>query len=458
MIDTILKSLKSNEVDLSKIDLKQGLILLSIPMILEMVMEGLFAVVDVYFVGKLGNAAVTAIGLTESLLMIIYSLGLGIATATSAFIARRIGEKHAHQAGNVVMQSVILVALTSLVIAIPCWIYAGEILTLMGATQDVLAVGLPYFRVLFAGNLVILLLFLFNGIFRSSSNPAYAMRVLWISNGLNIILDPILIFGLGPIPAFGLEGAAWATCIGRTIGVLIQVYYLMKRQKVIPVASIRYQHDPKMFRLLVYKSAGAAGQYLIETISWVFLIRVVSVFGKSAVAAYTIVFRVIVFSILPIWGIAMAAATMVGQYLGMEKVAYARKSVFLASVVNFLYLAAISVLYFILANEIMSIFTQDPDVVALGSRGIKVLCVGYVSFGIAMVLQQAYNGAGDTITPTWLSAICFILVQIPLAYTLSVVLEMGPMGAYWSITISHSLMALLFIILFRRGTWAKAKI
>ncbi len=458
MIETIRTALKGNEVDLTEITIRRGLILLSIPMILEMLMEGLFAVADVYFVSKLGNAAVTAIGLTESLIMIIYSVALGIATAASAFIARRVGEGNHHKAGNVIMQSVLLTAVLSVIIALPCFFYAEDILRLMGAGPDVLEIGVGYFQTLFATNIVILLLFLYNGIFRSSGNPAYAMRVLWIANGLNIILDPILIFGLGPIPAFGLEGAAWATVIGRSIGVMIQLYYLYKKQKVIPTASIHYKKNPELMRNLILKSAGAAGQYLIETISWVFLIRVVSIFGKQAVAAYTIVFRIIVFSILPVWGIAMATATMVGQYLGMRRISSAKQSVVLASIMNFLYLLVISIIYFFLAKKLMGIFTEDFEVIKGGARGIKILCVGYLAFGIAMVMQQAFNGAGDTYTPTWLSAISYIVFQIPLAYLLAVSWNMGGDGVYWSITISHGIQALLFIWLFRKEVWLKAKI
>ena len=458
MLEMIRTALKSEEVNLRDIPIRRGLILLSIPMILEMVMEGLFAVVDVYFVGKLGNAAVTAIGLTESLIMIVYSVALGVATATSAFVARRVGEGNHARAGNVIMQAVLLTAIVSVLIAIPCWIWASEILSLMGASQDVLDVGLPYFRILFGSNIIILLLFVFNGVFRSAGNPSYAMRVLWIANGLNIVLDPLLIFGLGPIPAFGLEGAAWATVIGRSIGVLIQLHYLFKRQRVIPPKSIVYLSDPPLMKKLIIKSTGAAGQYLIETISWVFLIRVVSIFGKQAVAAYTIVFRIIVFSILPIWGIAMATATMVGQYLGMDRIPSARKSVLLASLYNFIYLLIMSIVYFLLATHLMEFFTRDDTVVDIGASGIKILCVGYLAFGVGMVMQQAFNGAGDTITPTWLSAICYLALQIPLAYYMAVYLKMEAKGVYWSITISHAVLALLFVWLFKRDVWVKAKI
>lgn len=458
MLDTIKQALRGNEIDLSEMTIKRGLVLLSIPMILEMMMEGLFAIVDVYFVAKLGNAAVTAIGLTESLIMMIYSLGLGIATAASAFIARRVGEGNHARAGNVIMQSVLLSVFVSLLIALPCFVFADDILRLMGGGPDVLEVGVGYFRILFGSNIIILFLFLFNGIFRSSGNPAYAMRVLWIANGLNIILDPLLIFGLGPIPGFGLEGAAWATVIGRSIGVTIQLYYLFKKQKVIPTHSIVYKNDPPLLKKLVIKSAGAAGQYLIETVSWVFLVRVVAIFGKPAVAAYTIVFRVIVFSILPVWGIAMATATMVGQYLGMKRILSAKKSVVYASIANFIYLLIISIIYFLLARQLMSIFTTDEIVNVAGARGIKILCVGYLAFGVAMVMQQAFNGAGDTITPTWLSAICYLLIQIPLAYVLAVPLKLDADGAYWSITISHIIQALIFIWLFRKEIWLRAKI
>lgn len=458
MFKTIRKALRSNELDLSKIDIKEGLILLSIPMILEMVMEGVFAVVDVYFVGKLGNAAVTAIGLTESLIMIVYSVAMGVATAASAFIARRIGEGNQERAGHIIMHAVILAAIISAMLAIPCIIYSTDILKIMGATPDVLDIGNGYFRILFASNLIIILLFLFNGVFRSSSNPAYAMRVLWIANGINIVLDPILIFGLGPIPAFGLEGAAWATVIGRSVGVIIQLYALFYKQEVIPVASIKFSWQPDLMKKLMIKSAGATGQYLIETLSWVFLMRIAAMFGKPAVAAYTIVFRIVVFFILPIWGIAMATATMVGQYLGMKRVDSARKSIILASKYNFVYMLVMSILYFLLADHLMHIFTQDPTVILIGSQGIKILSIGYLAFGIGMVMQQAFNGAGDTMTPTWLSAICYIGIQVPLAYYLAVNLSMGINGVYWSITISHAFLALLFIWLFKRNTWVKATI
>jgi putative MATE family efflux protein len=458
LIKTFVEALTTPNVDLQNETIKRGLLLLSVPMILEMIMEALFAIVDVYFVGKIGDAAISVVGLTESIIMIVYSVGVGFSTAAAAFVARRIGEGDNERAGSIIAQAVLLILITGITMGGLGFIFAEDILRLMGADESVVEIGVPYARLLLSTNVIILFLFLFNGIFRGIGNPQSSMKVLWLANGLNIVLDPILIFGLGPIPAFGLTGAALATVIGRSVGIIYQLYLLFWKQTLIPSSSIRFSWNPSVLWLLMKKSAGVTGQYLIESASWIFLIRIIAIFGKQSIAAYTIVFRVIVFSILPTWGIAMATATMVGQYLGMDRPKHAKKASWYAAFANTFYLIFISIIFFILAPIVVGLFSESTEVVEEASKGLKILCAGYIPFGIAMVMSQAFNGAGDTWTPTWINVIGYWGLQIPLGYIMAVGLGMNADGVYWAIAISHGIIAILFVYLFNRGSWIHAKI
>jgi putative MATE family efflux protein len=421
-------------------------------------MESLFAVVDVYFVSKLGNEAVATVGLTESMLMVVYSVGIGISIAATAVVSRRIGEKKPKAASKAAIQAFYLALFASFAIGIIGFAFPKELLTLMNGSERVVETMWIYPKWMVGGNFVILFLFLFNGVFRGAGDAFLAMIVLTLANGINIILDPILIFGLGPIPAMGLEGAALATLIGRGTAVVVQLVFLVKGVGMLKILSEHLRIDLRAIWSIFKISLGSMGQFLIETASWVFLIRLISGFGDAILAAYVISMRVIVFTILPSWGLANASATLVGQNLGAEQPERAEKSAWMAAKFNVFFLAFVSVLFFILADPIIGFFSEDPVVVKEGVRALKIICSGYIFFAIGMVLGQSFNGSGDTRTPTWIALICFWFIQIPLAYLLAKTLDMGPTGIYWAIAIGHSVDAVILAYLFSKGRWKTTKV
>ncbi|GAA5036026.1 MATE family efflux transporter [Marivirga lumbricoides] len=446
-------AIKGTSEDLTNIKISRAIILLAIPMVLEMVMESLFAVVDVFFVSQISTNAVATVGLTESVITIVYSLGIGLSMAATAMVARRIGEKKPKEASFTAVQAIIVTLIISAILSISGFVFAEDVLRLMGGEEDLISEGRWYTKILFASNGSIMLLFLINGIFRGAGNAAIAMRALWISNILNMALDPLFIFGWGIIPEMGVAGAAIATAIGRSTGVLYQLFHLLKGTGVINISFKQLKPDFSIISRLIKIASGGVGQFLIESASWIFLTRIISNFGSEALAGYTIALRIIIFTILPSFGISNAAATLVGQNLGAKLPERAEKSVWLAARYNVVFLFSASVIFYVFANEIVGIFTEVSLVKAEAIKAIKYICFGYIFFAYGMVVSHAFNGAGDTGTPTIINFVCFWLIQIPLSYFLSINLGWETDGVYAAIITAFSLLAIISIIWFKKGKW-----
>ena len=446
-------AIKGTNEDLTTIKISRAIILLSVPMVLEMVMESLFAVVDVFFVAQISTNAVATVGLTESVITIVYSLGIGLSIAATAMVARRIGEKKKKEASHAAVQSIILTLAVSVILSVAGFIYGEDVLRLMGGSEDLINEGKWYTKILFASNGTIMLLFLINGIFRGAGNAAIAMRALWISNILNMLLDPLFIFGWGPVPAMGVMGAAVATAIGRSVGVLYQLYHLLKGTGVISVSFQHITPDFSILKRIVKIASGGAGQFLIESASWIFLVRIISNFGSEVLAGYTIALRIIIFTILPSFGISNAAATLVGQNLGAKLPDRAEKSVWLAARYNVVFLFTVSLIFYIFSNEIVGIFTNVDAVKNEAIKAVRYICFGYIFFAYGMVLSHAFNGAGDTKTPTIINFVSFWIFQIPLAYFMANDLGLGSDGVYIGIISAFTLLAVILIIWFKRGRW-----
>lgn len=444
--------------DLTSGSIRKAIFMLSVPMILEMVLESVFAVVDVFFVGRVSVNAQATVGLTEAVVMIVYSIAVGLSMAVTAMVARRIGEKDENGAGEAAFQGMVIGAVLAVIIGfVGAW-FAEDILRLMGGSEELITEGKGYTRILFAGNITIMFIFLINAIFRGAGDAAIAMRALWLANGINIILDPIFIFGLGPIPAFGVEGAAIATTIGRGSGVVYQLYILSGKTSRVKITRRHIKIVPGTILRLLKVSIGGMGQYLIGSASWMFMARTIALFGPAAVAGYTVAFRLIIFSILPSWGMANAAATLVGQNLGAGKPDRAEKSVWKCGKYNMIFLVVLAILYYIVAPYVVPWFNRDPEVIKYGIAGLRIICAGYVFFAYGMVINQSFNGAGDTRTPTIISFISFWVIQIPLAYMLAHTLDWGPEGVYWAIAIAESILAIISIWQFRKGRWKTVEI
>lgn len=438
--------------------INRALILLAIPMMLEMAMESLFSLVDAFFVGGLGKTAISVVGLTESVLSLIYAVAVGISMAATAIVARRTGEKDQEGASRAAVQALYLAGGFSLLVSLAGLFYSSEILALMGADAEMVRIGHGYTKIALGSNLVIVLLFLINGIFRGAGEASIAMRSLWLANILNIFLCPLLIYGMGPMPAFGLEGAAIATTIGRGAGVVYQLYHLCSGKKLIAIAWRHLQPKWQTIVKLVSLAVGGTLQFLIASASWIFLIRIISLFGEDALAGYTFALRIIVFAILPAWGLANAAATLVGQNLGAAEPERAEKSVWKAAYMNMIFLGIVSVIFIIFAPQLLRIFSQDAGVLAYGVMGLRLVSIGYVFYAFGMVMSQSFNGAGDTRTPTLINLFGFWALQIPLAWLLAVVLKWGPAGVFWAIAIAESVIAVIAMVVFKRGKWKKIKV
>lgn len=451
-------AVKGEEKNFTSGSINKAIFMLSVPMILEMVMESLFAVVDVFFVSRLGENAVATVGLTESVLTSIYAVAIGISMAATAMIARRIGEKKVKEASQAAGQALILSVFISVIISLAGIYFAADILRLMGGSEILIAQGQGYTRLMLGSNITIMLLFLNNAIFRGAGDASIAMRSLWIANIINIFLDPLLIFGWGPVPAFGVTGAAMATAIGRSCGVVYQFSVLFGGRSVIKINRKYIKLRLDMIWQIIKVSFGGMGQFLISSASWVFLTRIISEFGSDALAGYTVAIRVIIFTILPSLGLANAAATLVGQNLGAGHPDRAEKSVWRAAFYNMVFLTSISVILFVFAEGIIQIFSQKETVIVYGKQCLRYICVGYVFAAYGMVISQSFNGAGDTRTPTFINFFCEWVLQIPLAYALAVYLDMGPTGVFIAIAISFSVLAVISILVFRRGTWKLVKI
>ncbi|MEM9990958.1 MAG: MATE family efflux transporter, partial [Bacteroidota bacterium] len=444
--------------EFTKGSINRAIFLLSVPMILEMLMESLFAVVDVFFVAQVGVDAIATVGLTESVITLVYALAMGISMAASAMVARRIGEKNPAAASTAAAQAIIIAVGISILLGITGFLFAADILRWMGGSDELIQAGVNYTRIMFGTNIVIMLLFLLNGIFRGAGDAAIAMRSLWIANGLNIILDPFFIFGWWFFPELGLEGAAVATAIGRGVGVLYQINILLKGSSVVQLLRLHFTIRWATMRRQLQVAAGGAGQHLIASASWIFMMRIIAQFGSEAMAGYTIAIRIIVFTILPSWGMSNAAATLVGQNLGARQPERAATSVWRTAYFNMLFLIAVSVTFFAFAPELIQIFTQQASVIDAGVWSLRIICLGYPFFAYAMVLGQSFNGAGDTRTPTLANLICFWLIQIPLAYFLALHLGYGTWGVYWAIPISDTILASLLIYIFRKGNWKSVEL
>lgn len=451
-------AIRGTEADYTKIDLKRAIFLLAVPMILELVMESTFAIADIYFVGKLGASAVATVGLTETYLFLLYSLAMGLATGVTAIVARRIGESNREEAGKSAVQAIFLGILTSIPFAAAGIFFAKDLLTLMGADEWSIEHGYGYMQWMLGGNVVIVLLFVINAIFRGAGDAAIAMRVLWIANGVNILLDPILIFGWGPIPAFGIEGAAIATTIGRGIGVLIQLWTLFNIGKHIRVSAAQVQWNAKSMLGIIRTSLGGVGQMIVGMTSWIFLMRILADVGSEAVAGATIALRIMMFTMMPAWGFSNAAATLVGQNLGAGSPERAESSVWRIGFINMIFLALVSVVFFVFNESLMDLFTNEGSVIAIGGEWLRILSYSYLVYGWWMVSMQAFNGAGDTRTPTKINLVFFWLIQIPLCWFLAIKQEWAHSGVFWGVFISETSVGLFTLWLFSRGKWKTAQV
>ncbi|MEZ0539004.1 MATE family efflux transporter [Fibrella arboris] len=448
-----LAALRGSETNFTSGSINRAIFLLSVPMILEMVMESLFAIVDVFFVAKIGIEAVATVGLTESVLTLVYSIAIGLSTAATALVSRRIGENNSAGANQAVGQVMVVSLTFAFLLGIPGVLFASDMLHLMGGDQHLINSGVGYTRVIFASAPAIILLHTLSGSLRGAGDASVAMRSLWLANGINIVLCPVFIFGLGPFPEMGVMGSAVATTAGRSIGVLYQLYALTVRNGRVSVNMQAFRPNLNVIGTLLSLAAGSTGQFLIGSASWVFLTRIVSTFGSDVVAGYTIAIRIFIFSILPSWGMANAAATLVGQNLGAGQPDRAETSAWRAALCNLIFLVPVGALLYTGAETVVGYFSQDASVLAIGVESLRVFCLGYVFMAYGMVLTQALNGAGDTRTPMLLNIVCFWLVEIPLAYLLADWLKWGPAGVFWSVALSESLLAVVSVLAFRQGRW-----
>ncbi len=455
---SIREAVRGSHRDFTTGSLNRAILLLAIPMVLEMVLESLFAVVDVFWVGRVGANAVATVGLTESLMLLIFAIGLGRSLSTTAIVARRIGEKDPEDAAVAGVQAIIIGLAISVLLGIPALIFAPDLLHLMGASPEIVATGSGYARIALGGSGVVLLLFLNNAIFRGAGDAAIAMRLLWVSNIINLILDPCLIFGWGPFPKLGVTGAALATFTGRGIGVLYQFYRLMKGTERIRILRRQVRLNLDVILRLLRVSLTCIFQFMIAQSSWIGLVRIVSIFGASALAGYTIAIRIVIFAILPSWGLSNAAATLVGQNLGAKQPERAETSVWRTGFYNMIFLGCVGIGFILFAPQIVHIFTRDPAVVPLAVSALRIVSTGNIGYAYAMVMLQAFNGAGDTVTPTIVNFFGFWVLEIPLAYWLAIHQGMHSNGVYWSIVIAEGSIAVASIILFKRGRWKQRMI
>jgi len=450
---TIREALRGSHHDYTSGPIGRAIILLAVPMVLEMLMESVFAVVDIFWVGHIGPDAVATVGLTESMLTIAYTVAMGLSIGVTAMVARRIGEKNPEAAAEAAVQGIALGVIVAAVIGVAGVLLAPKLLAVMGASPEVIATGQNYTRVMLGGNVVILLLFLINAIFRGAGDAAIAMRVLWLANWINIILGPLLIFGIGPFPKLGVTGAAIATTIGRGTGVLYQLYRLWRRDGRIVIHGHQLQLKPAVMKTMLRLSGTGTFQVFVGMASWIGLTRINASFGTDALAGYQIAIRIIIFALLPSWGLANAAATMVGQALGAGKPERGEEAVWKAALYNLVFLGIAGLAFITFANPISHLFTNDATVAAIAADCLRIISYGYLFYAYGMVLTNSFNGAGDTWTPTWLNLFCFWLWEIPLAYVLARHFEMGPRGVAWAVTIAFSTLALASVVLFRRGRW-----
>jgi putative MATE family efflux protein len=453
LIDAVREALRGSRRDYTEGPISRAILVLAIPMVLEMAMESVFAVVDVFFVGRLGAHAVATVGLTESMLTFVYALAIGLSIGATALVARRTGEHDAAGASHAAAQAIWLALGISVTLGIAGAVLAPRLLELMGAEPDVIARGSMFTRVMLGGNASVMMLFLVNAIFRGAGDAAIAMRTLWLANAINILLGPCLIFGLGPFPQLGVTGAAVATTIGRGTGALVALVRLFRGGRHIRLIRSQLRPEPALMWRLVRLSSSATLQILIGMASWVFLIRILSTFGSNVLAGYTIAVRVVIFALLPSWGMSNAAATMVGQALGARKPERAERAVWLAGWYNMWCLGIVGVLFELFAPAIIGIFTSDPTVAPYGVACLRTVAAGFLFYAWGMVFTQAFNGAGDTWTPTWINLACFWLWEVPLGWVLAMRTRLGPEGVFLSIAVAYVTLAVVSGLAFRRGRW-----
>ena len=452
-LQTLRSILVGTDQDFTEGNLTRAILLLAIPMVLEMAMESLFALVNMLWVSRLGAAAIASVGLTESLMAIVYTVAIGFAMAGTAMVARRIGEKDAKAASVAAAQVMWLAVGAGALMGLFGGLFAPDLLRLMGASHEVVATGSGFARILLGAQAIVILLFVLNGAFRGTGDAAMAMRTLWIANAVNLVLDPCLIFGLGPFPKLGVTGTAVATTVGRGVGVLVQLYVLFSGKRRIHLQRHALVPNLEVIARLVRMSLGGMGQYLISTASWVVMVRIVSRFGDAAVAGYTVAMRVVFVALLPAWGMSNAAATLVGQNLGAGKPQRAEQSVFRAAAYNMAFMGVVTVVLVFGTRLVLAPFGADAAVVPIAVAALRTLAYGFVFYGLGMVVVQSFNGAGDTFTPTIINVVTFWIIQIPLAWALSSWTGLGPQGVFWSVAIAYSSQAVIGLLAFRRGTW-----
>jgi putative MATE family efflux protein len=446
------QSLSTNHQDYTTGSIRRAVVLLSVPMILEMCMESVFALVDIFFVGRIGKEAVAAVGLTESVLAIVYSVAMGLGMAATAMVARRIGEKNETEASHSAAQAILICLGLTVVISLAGAAFAPHLLKVMGASGATVQIGTSYTRIVFSGSIVIMMLFLINGVFRGAGNASTAMWSLWIANGCNIILCPLLIH------FYGLPGAAMATTIGRGIGVCYQLYHLLKRTGVIRIIRKQFLPDGTIIRGLLKIAWTGTLQFLIGSASWIAMAMIIARFGDTAIAGYQVAIRIVIFFLLPAWGMSNAAATLVGQNLGAGRVDRAEQSVRTASTFNLIFMSSVTLILLFLGGYIVSFINPDPAIGAVSVRALQIIAPGYIFYGIGMVMTNAFNGAGDTRTPTIVNLFCFWTFQIPLAWVLAIGLGLGPKGVFFAIVITETTISIVSFLLFRRGGWKKVKV
>lgn len=451
-------ALGSEHQDFTTGSIRRAVFLLAIPMMLEMCLESVFAVVDIFFVSKLGAYATATVGLTESFLTIVYSIAIGLSMAATAMVARRVGEKNHEEAARAGAQAIMLAITVTIVLSIAGFFFSEDILRALGADKEVLEKGTNYARILLTGSVVIMLLFMINGVFRGAGNAAIAMKSLWLANICNIILCPVLINGWGPFPEMGLTGAAVATTIGRGIGVLYQLYHLMFGKGIIRIQLKHFLPKWEIVRSLLNVASTATLQFLIASASWIVLIKIISRFGEDAIAGYTIAIRLIMFFLLPAWGLSNAAVTLVGQNLGAQQPQRAEESVWKTAKYNAVFMLVVSLLFLLGAEFFVKLITDEASVMEVSIRALRIVSLGYVFYGIGMVMMNAFNGAGDSRTPTWINLFGFWAFQIPLAYLLAVHFDLGPTGVFIAIISAETAITVAGVILFRRGRWKKVSI
>lgn len=451
-------SLKGEHHDFTTVSLNRAVLLLAVPMVLEMIMESLFAVVDVFWVSRLGSDAVAVIGLTEAVMMLIYAVAMGLSIAAGAIVARRIGERDPERAAQAAGQIVVLGVLVSAAIGMVLGFFAADILRLMGADESIVTLGTDFARIMFGGNATVFLIFLINAVFRGAGDPVLAMRTLWLANALNIVLGPCFIFGWGPFPELGVTGAAVATNIGRGVGVLYQLWHLAGHQCRVRVRLRHLKLVMEDVKAIMGTAWNGMAQMLIGTTSWVGLVKIVALFGSTALAGYTIAIRVVMFALMPAWGLANAGATLVGQNLGAGQPQRAEDAIRIAARFNTIFLGAVGIVFVVFSGFIVGMFTSDPAVLAYGTRALWVVSLALPIYAAGMCLEAAFNGAGDTWTPTRLNFFCCWLLQVPLAWVLSKIFNMGPTGVFISVPVAFTVLAVWSAVLFKGGRWKQQQI